>query len=71
MKNQFGYLFIGFCILAAAFVLKPEPEARFALVQRESNRMVLLDSKTGQFWDVPPNRVGAEPVIDGPKLELR
>lgn len=40
----------GFGLLAYAVSLN----GRFTMVQRENNRMVLLDTRTGQFWDHSP-----------------
>jgi hypothetical protein len=63
MKQYTGSLIIAAAIIAAAFIIRTVPAQRFAMVQRENNRMVLLDTVTGQFWDVSPNRVGAEPRL--------
>ena len=43
-------IFAGLGLVAYAVSLN----GRFMMVQRENNRMVLLDTRTGQFWDHGP-----------------
>jgi len=48
----------GFLALAYGVSLN----GRYSIVQRESNRMLLLDTRTGKFWDHHPDGQFRGPV---------
>ena len=75
MKNQIGLISVAVAIIIGAFIISSSQSldqvGRFELVQRENNRMVLIDTKTGQFWDIPSTRIGNEPILEETSLKLK
>lgn len=72
MKNQIGLICVAFAIIIGAIIISASHETgRFEIVQRENNRMILIDTKTGQFWDIPSSRIGNAPIIGDSKLNLK
>jgi uncharacterized protein YxeA len=47
-------IIIGSIVIAYAMSIN----GRYNIVQRENNRMTLLDTRTDQFWDINPSRIG-------------